>query len=42
MLTGVALAFNNTWCTPEDILEDDRERNGWFEVSYIQSLVILK
>jgi hypothetical protein len=42
MLTGIALGFSNAWCTPEDILADDTERSGWFEVSYIESLVILK
>jgi hypothetical protein len=42
MFTGVALGFSDTWCTPKDILADDRERSGWFEVSYIEILVILK
>jgi hypothetical protein len=42
MLTGIALNFSDAWNTPEDILTDDTERNGWFEVSYIESLVILK
>lgn len=40
MLTGVALGFNDTWCTPQDILADERERNGWFEVSQTESLII--
>jgi hypothetical protein len=42
MLTGVALGFNDVWNTPEDTLTDYRERNGWFEVSYIESSALLK
>ncbi|KDR14138.1 protein FAM169B-like isoform X2 [Zootermopsis nevadensis] len=36
----VALGFNDTWCTPQDILADERERNGWFEVSTPRDRVV--
>ncbi|PNF40564.1 hypothetical protein B7P43_G06752, partial [Cryptotermes secundus] len=36
----VALSFSDAWNTPEDILTDDTERNGWFEVSSPRDRVV--